>query len=137
MKIKRWLRRKYFLWKYKHNYGTGKLIITKPGDRQLGLTTMMLEDCIRRNYKLYVPTRMAKEILAKEIYDMYNSPTLTSSINPYDYLVTPADISSNKLRGFGNVKIIVDNQCRYENLKTIYDNGYSIENGFIFCSFAA
>lgn len=50
MNIKKWIRKKYIFWKYKHNWNTGKVIILKEGDRQLGLTTMMLEDYLNNDH---------------------------------------------------------------------------------------
>lgn len=138
-KIKVWFRRKYLFWKYKHNKGTGKVIVTKQEDRQLGLTTMMINDCLNRRCMLFVPNEMAKKRTYEEIYNMINSPTMTSSIDPNDYLITPNDINRGKLRGVRNTKIIIDNQCTYKDVTTLYDQGlgHSIENGFIYCPFIA
>ena len=66
-KIKILFRRKYLFWKYKHNNNTGKVIITKEKDRQLGLTTLMLNDCIKNGYVLLVPNQIDKKRLAYEL----------------------------------------------------------------------
>ena len=138
-KFKRWIRRKYLFWKYKHNYNTGMVIVSKLGDRGLGLTTMMLEDCLRKNCMLLVPNAVTKCRMFDEIDKMVNSPTCTSSIDPNDYLITPTEIANGKLQGRHNARIIIDNQCTYRDFTTIRDNGYehSIVNGFIYIPFAA
>jgi hypothetical protein len=138
-KIKVWFRRKYLFWRYKHNKGTGKVIVTKQEDRQLGLTTMMINDCLNRRYMLFVPNEIAKKQMYEEIYSMVNSPTMTSSIDPNDYLITRNDINRGKLRGVRNVKLLIDNQCTYKDVVTLYDQGlgHNIENGFIYCPFVA
>ena len=138
-KFKRWIRRKYLFWKYKHNYNTGMVIVSKLGDLGLGLTTMMLEDCLRKNCMLLVPNAVAKYRICEMIYNMVNSPTCTSSIDPNDYVVTPTEIANGKLQGRHNVKIIIDNQCTYHDFTSVRNSGYehSILNGFVYIPFAA
>lgn len=137
MKIKRWLRRKYLFWKYKHNYGTGKLIITKEHDRQLGLTTMMIEDCLNRNCRLFVPDEITKERIITELHKRVNGSCFTTSINPYDYVISVNDIVNGKFRGQRNMKIIIDNKCKFKDVvRVIDDTNYAIVNGFMYCGYA-
>lgn len=139
MKIKKWLRKKYIYWKYKHNWNTGKVILLKEGDRQLGLTTMMINDCLNKRCMLFVPNEIAKKRVYEEIYNMFNSPIMTSLIDPNDYLITLNDINRGKLRGVRNVKILVDNQCTYRDVIKLYEQGlgHSIKNGFIYLDIVA
>lgn len=138
MKIKKWFRKKYLYWKYKHNWNTGKVIVLKEKDRQLGLTTMMINDCLNKRCMLFVHSESAKRRIYEEIYNMFNSPIMTSSINPNDYIVTLNDINCGKLRGKGNIKILIDNQCTYNDVIKLHDQGlgHRIANGFI-CMYMA
>lgn len=138
MKIRKWFRKKYLYWKYKRNWNTGKVIVLKEKDRQLGLTTMMINDCLNKRCMLFVHSESAKRRIYEEIYNM-NNPIITSSINQDDYIVTLNDISRGKLRGIGNVKIIIDNQCTYSDVVKLYDQGlgHRIANGFIYLDIAA
>lgn len=136
-KIKVWFRRKYLFWKYKHNYGTGKVIITKESDRQLGLTTMMIEDCLNRNCRLFVSNEIAKEHIVRELHKRVNGSCFTTSINLYDYVISVHDIVMGKFRGQRNVKIIIDNQCKFKDVERVIDDtNYAIVNGFMYCGYA-
>lgn len=139
MKIRKWFRKKCLYWKYKRNWNTGKVIVLKEKDRQLGLTTMMINDCLNKKCMLFVHSEAAKRRVYEEIYNMFNSPIMTSSINPNDYIITLNDINRGKLRGIGNVKIIVDNQCTYNDVAKLYDQGlrHRIANGFVYLDIVA
>ena len=113
MKIKKWLRKKYIYWKYKHNWNTGKVIILKEEDRQLGLTTMMLKDCLNNGYVLLVPTETHKKKLAYDIYlrgQLGFLPAITEREAYEKYLISSNDITSGKHIG-KRLKIITDNYC--------------------------
>lgn len=137
MNIKRWLRKKYIYWKYKHNWNTGKLIIIKEGDRQLGLTTMMLKDCFKNDCVLLVPTETYKRKLAHDIYlrgQLRMIPAITEREAYEKYLISSNDILMGKHRG-KRLKIIVDNYCwDWEDMACLRPY---IVNGFLHIDVAA
>ena len=113
MKIKKWLRKKYIYWKYKNNWNTGKVVILKEEDRQLGLTTMMIEDCFKNDCVLLVPTEKHKRYLAHEIYirgQLGFLPTITEKEAYEKYLISSNDIKIGRHMG-KRLKIIADNHC--------------------------
>ena len=137
MKIKKWIRKKYIYWKYKHNWDTGKVVILKEGDRQLGLTTMMLEDCLNKGCVLLVPTENHKKNLAHEIYkrgQLGFLPAITEQEAYEKYLISSKDIQMGKLRG-RRLKIITDNYC-WDFDEISYLRPY-IVNGFLYIDVAA
>ena len=136
MKIKKWFRKKYLYWKYKHNWNTGKLIVLKEGDRQLGLTTMMIKDCFKNDYVLLVPTETAKKNMAYKIYrdgQLGVLPSITKK-EAYKYLMSFDDILMGRHRG-KRLKIIVDNHCW--EWKDLYSIRPYIVNGFVYIGIAA
>lgn len=114
--IKKHLKRNYLFWKYKRNKGSGKLLIQKESDRQLGLTTMMIEDCLKNDYWLYVPTM-------KDRYNLSND--IAKTLCPLD-----------NLQGKKDLNIIVDNHCSFEDVRKLLNKkGYgrvNIINGFVY-----
>lgn len=137
MKIKKWLRKKYIYWKYKHNWNTGKVVILKKDDRHLGLTTMMLEDCLKNDCVLLVPTAAHKKDLAHEIYkrgQLGLIPAITYKEAYEKYLLSIDDIRMNKHRG-KRLKIIVDNHCW--DWEDLYHICPYIVNGFLYLDIAA
>lgn len=136
-KIKRKIRKKYLVWKYNHNWNTGKVVILKDGDRQLGLTTMIIRDCIVNNYKLFVKTDELKRSMAYEMYKLGQlgfAPPITEYEAYEKYLMSPYDVKRNKLRGTRE-KLIVDNSC--SNLEELHYIQPYIVNGFIYIDIAA
>ena len=127
-KIKRWIRKKYVMWKYKHNWNTGKVVILSDGDRGYGLTTMMLKDCIKNDYVLFVPFEADKKSLFKSVEDR----------KEYDkFILTKMDVKmgahvDRNIRG-----VIMDNHCSYADIKFLCDNELAIVNGFIHMGIAA
>lgn len=137
IKIKKWFRKKYLYWKYKHNWNTGKVVILKDGDRQLGLTTMILEDCLKNDCVLLVPTETYKKDLAHEIYkrgQLGFLPSITEKEAYEKYLISSRDIKMGKLRG-RQLKIITDNYC-WDWDEIAYLRPY-IVNGFLYLDIAA
>lgn len=140
-KFKKWIRKKHLLWKYNHNYNTGKLIVLTENDRQLGLTHRMLRDCIDKGYILYVHSITEKHTLTHEIWNMKAidlAPTLTpKSVIFNSYFLTPNDLKcgTHKLRR--NVKVIVDNSCTYSDILILHQAGVKIVNGCVNIPFAA
>lgn len=137
MKIKKWLRKKYIYWKYKHNWNTGKVVILKEGDRQLGLTTMMIEDCLKNDCVLLVPTETYKKNMAHEIYkrgQLGFLPVITEKEAYEKYLISSNDIKMGKHRG-KRLKIITDNYC-WDWDEIAYLRPYII-NGFLYLDIAA
>ena len=116
-RLKRFFRRKYLFWKYKRNKNSGKLLIQKPNDRQIGLTTMMINDCIKNNYTLYVPTLRYKNYI-KSLYDVN--------------ILTPLD----KLNTARDVNVVVDNSCLFEDVRYLCKSKAKIINGFVHEPFA-
>lgn len=137
MNIKKWIRKKYIFWKYKHNWNTGKVIILKEGDRQLGLTTMMLEDCLKNDYVLLVPTETHKKNMAHEIYkcgQLGFLPAITEKGAYEKYLISSNDITMGKHRG-KRLKIITDTYCwDWDEIACLRPH---IVNGFLYLDIAA
>lgn len=140
MKFKKWIRKKYILWKYKHNWNSTKLIVLKEGDRQYGLTQMLMKDCLEKNYTLFVRTETEKKRLAHEMYRC-GQLGFMPSVTEYDaytkYLLSANDIRCGKHRGRRDLKILVDNSCSYNDIKPLYDELLQIVNGFIYVYMAA
>lgn len=137
MKIKKWFRKRYLIWKYKHNWNTGKVIVLTSEDRQLGLTTMMIKDCLEKGYVLLVNTNSDKWNMAHEMYLcgqlMFSHPI--TEANAYKYcLMSLDDVKNNKHIGLG-IKLIVDNSCHDLDALS-YLHPY-IANGFIYVPIAA
>ena len=137
MKIKKWIRKKYIYWKYKHNWNTGKLVILKEGDRQFGLTTMILEDCLKNDCVLLVSTEAYKKDLAHEIYkrgQLGLLPAITEKEAYEKYLLSINDVKMDKHRG-RRLKIIVDNCCwDWDEIARLRPY---IVNGFLYLNIAA
>lgn len=137
MKIKKWIRKKYVYWKYKHNWNTGKVVILKEGDRQFELTTMMLKDCFKNDCVLLVPTETHKRNMAHEIYirgQLGFLPSVTEKESYEKYLISSHDIQIGRHRG-KQLKIITDNHCwDWEDLYRIRPY---IANGFLYLNIAA
>lgn len=139
MKIKKWFRRKYIYWKYKHNWNTGKLIILKAEDRQLGLTTMMIKDCIEKDYILLVANETIKRNIVYEIFkhgQLGFLPAITEKEFYNKYLSSLNDIINNKHRGKYR-RFIVDNSCYGDDLEVLHAIRPDIKNGFIYLDIAA
>ena len=139
MKLKQWLRKKYIYWKYKHNWGTGKLIILKEGDRHLGLTTMMVKDCIEKDCILLVNTESTKKYIVDLIFkygQLGFIPAMTEKEFYRKHLLSLTDINLDKHRGMRR-QFIVDNSCYYDDLETLYCIRPDIKNGFVYISIAA
>lgn len=128
-KLKRWFKKKWLLWKYKHNYNTGELIPTN--DRQLGLTTQLINECLWKNYVLLVPTIRMKDnvlrMMRKELYD----PCMTTTIKPEEHVMSLHDIKAYKHRG-RRVKFIADNSCNKFDVQIALKLGCEIVNGFVY-----
>ena len=135
--FKRWIRKKYLICKYKHNWNTGKVIVLKEEDRNLGLTTMMIKDCLEKDYVLLVNTDSVKRYMAHEMY-LCGQLRLSYPVTEHDaykyHLMSLSDIKRNKHIGLG-VKLIVDNSCRdLDVLNALYPY---IANGFAYVPIAA
>ena len=115
-------RRKYLFLKYKLNKNSGKLLIQKESDRQLGLTTMMIKDCVKNDYYLLVPNLQDKYIIFKV------ANALGYKVN----VLIPSDILSNKLRGT-RINVVVDNHCSFADIHELLCKSHiNIVNGFVY-----
>ena len=130
-KIKRWLRKKYIIYRYTHNYNSDKVIYLNPTDRQLGLTTMIIKDAIKYNVPILVPTFSEKNRVCHEMYKMGqlglgDSITEESAKNNL-VIALFEDLREGKI-----TKILVDNRCSEWDLETfILKNPVRIVNGFV------
>lgn len=132
-RIKKSIRKKYILQKYKRNYGSGKLIYLKDSDRQYGLTFILMKDSIENNIPILVPNNTSKKYMAHEMYKMgqlgFATP-VTEDFALRNLIITPTE---NNVRGRKIEKILVDNQCTIVdilNLRNI-DIRIKIVNGFV------
>lgn len=140
MKLMKLLRRKYLLWKYKHNWNSGKLIVLKEGDRQYGLTYMMIKDCLQNGYVLFVNNEFSKRCLAQKIheYGQLGIVPLVSECDAYDnYLLSTRDIYCDRHKGRKNLKLLIDNSCWYDDVKCLHGTGIEIINGFMYIPIAS
>lgn len=133
-KFKRWCRKQYIIYKYKHNFKSGKVIYLRADDRQFGLSTLLINDAIRYDIPILVPNLYSKKRMAHEIYMMGQLSMVSSVTEDYamkNLVVTP--IESN-LRGLYKLDwILVDNQCNESDVKKMLDISPKtiIANGFV------
>lgn len=116
--IKRFFKRMHLSWKYKRNKGSGKLLIQREKDRRIGLTTMMIKDCKKNDYYLYVPTQFSKNRLKRETNDEVK-------------ILCPLD----NFNGRKNLNVVIDNNCSFEDVDRLFNNAYgriNIVNGFVY-----
>lgn len=120
--IKMFLKRQYLFLRYKLNKNSGKLLIQKESDRRLGLTTMMLKDCVKNKYCLFVRTNKDK----KAVLEVVNELNYTIDV------LCPSD----DLHGRRNLNVVIDNHCSFEDVhKLLNTYGYgriNIVNGFVY-----
>lgn len=145
LKIKRWFRKKQLFYKYNHNYESEKLIVVTDDDRCLGLTLMMMEDCLLRGYRLYVRNMRTKENFAKDMYKYCQlglfpqCPSVSASVAFNNYLLCPEDLKNVKYKGFATTEVIVDNSCTVFEVNELFGlepYGVKIINGFIYVPLA-
>lgn len=138
MKLMKLLRRKYLLWKYKHNWNSGKLIVLKKDDRGYGLTDMMIKDCLQNGYVLFVSNELSKIRLARKINEYGRLGGLpVNERNAYDnYLLSAEDIRWHRHVGRRNLKLLIDNSCWYDDVECLRGKGIKIVNGFIYIPIA-
>lgn len=140
MKFKLWIRKKYILWKYKHNWNSTKLVVLKESDRQYGLTHMLMKDCLENGCTLFVRTETEKKRLAHEMYkcgQLGFMPAITEHEAYAKYLLSANDVRCGKHHGRRDLKILVDNSCSYDEVKLLYDEWLQVVNGFIYVYMAA
>ena len=140
MAFKRWFRKKYIIWKYKHNWNSTKLVVLKENDRQYGLTYMLMKDCLEKGYMLFVRTELEKKRLAHEMYkcgQLGFMPVVTEQDAYEKYLLSVNDIRYGRCRGKRDLKVVVDNACNYDDVKLLHDERIQIVNGFIYVHIAA
>lgn len=120
-KIKMSLRRQYLFIKYKLNKNSGKLLIQKESDRGLGLTTMMLRDCIKNGYCLYVRSNRDRTAILETVNKLgYELDILC----PFDNITGKKDLN-----------VVIDNHCSFGDVHTLLSVGYgrvNIVNGFVY-----
>lgn len=130
-KIKRWFRRKYILYRYKHNYNSGKLIYLKSSDRQLGLTTELIKESVNKNIPILVHNNIARRHIVHEMYKMGQLSLIPSVTEEYamdNLVITPL----TNIRGRGIKWILVDNGCtELDVVKLLDDYLVAILNGYI------
>ena len=131
-KIRKWFRIKYILFRYKHNYKSGKLIYLKSSDRRFGLTTELIKESIEKGIPILVHNNNAKRYIAHEMYkrgQLLLAPCVTEQYAMEKLLITPTD----NLRGRGINWILVDNGCTESDVVKLLDNNYPIAsmNGYI------
>ena len=127
-KIKRWLRKKYVMWKYNHNWNTGKVVVLKEHDKRYGLTKMMLADCFANDCALFLPYELDK---------IYLFPSADDREKYGKYLLSKMDIKMGACNGRELAGVITDNHCTYEDIKFLHDNNIEIVNGFVYMDIAA
>ena len=132
-KLVKKIRRKFLLFKYKHNFKSGKLIKISKKDRQLGLTYRIIEDSVRLRIPILVPNKNIKKWLPYEFTKRYDFGDYANRhIRKYifdNFIVVPTD----NLRGTQIKSFLVDNSCEeYDVLEFMEKNpNLNIENGFI------
>lgn len=138
MSIKKCIRRLFMKVKYKLNLHSRKLIVCTDKDRQIGLSTMIIEDAFYREIKIYVPNSAMRHILTEKLYMKMNhlekKPGKYSMEYIYNhYFITPDDIRNGIHRGQTAIKILVDNACTHEDIHVLLESeSFMIENGFVY-----
>ena len=103
----------------------------KEKDRQLGLTTLMLNDCIKNGYVLLVPNQIGKKRLAYELCTKEHMMLRDAE----QYLMCPSD---NTRAFHRDLKIVVDNHCSFGDISEVMATTMGkIVNGFVYCPYAA
>lgn len=119
--IRMFFRRQYLFLRYKLNKNSGRLLIQRISDRGLGLTTMMLKDCIKNNYCLFVRTQKDKKAVLE-------------TINKLNYKLDVLCPSDNLIGR--RVNVVIDNHCSFEDVHNLLNTyGYgrvNIVNGFVY-----
>ena len=139
MKLKKWIRKEYLFWKYKHNWNTHRLIVLNENDRRYGLTFMMIKDCLEKKCVLFVRDYHEKHMFAQimcEYSQLGLIPFITEREAFDKYLMCPSDISCHKHLGRRDLKFIVDNSCGYNDVMILYRECLNIVNGFV-CIYVA
>ena len=145
VRFKRWIRKKYLILKYELNWNLGEVVTIHANDKLLGLSYLMVDDCIYNNYKLFVPTEAVVDYFLLYIYNkISNSEIFLQKEISYqdvqliyrDYFITPMDIRFGKYKGKGKIKVIVDDSCSKLDLKLIKEAScdypeIEIVNGFV------
>ena len=135
-KIKIFIRRLIIKVRYKYNWYSKKVIVVNDDYRQIGLSTMIIKDALKKDIKIFVPNHMTKMNLMKKMYEIDNDyPTLKSVSSYNDYFITPTDLCRDT-RLVDN-RILVDNQCTPSDILSLKNNGlYQIANGFVYIPYA-
>lgn len=131
--IKKYLRQKYIIYKYKHNYNTGKLIYLNSSDRQYGLTTLLIHDAIKFDVPILVSTEFFRRNIAHEIYRMGQLELVPPVTERYAYEKLVITSPHDNVKGRRMKEILVDNQCSESDVdKFLICYGYpKIRNGFV------
>lgn len=114
-------KRTYLFLKYKLNKNSGKLLIQRRNTRGLGLTTMMIKDCKKNGYYLFVPSLKDKYVIAK----------ITEKLGYEINVLIPSD----NLLGKRSLDVVIDNHCSFADVyKLLNDNQgrINIVNGFVY-----
>lgn len=134
-KIKRYIRKKYIIYRYKINFKTGKLIYLKNTDRGFGLTTLLLKDVLKYHIPILVPTLQTKREVLHKLYNIYQY-----NLNKILLPSTKKDIEENLVltptedtRGRIIEEIFIDNSCTEQDVYMFinYSRITNIVNGFV------
>lgn len=127
------MRRKYIIYKYKRNYNSGKLIYLRNADRGYGLTTLLIEDAIKCNTRILVPSVFARKRVAHEIYRMGQMGMIDPITEEEAYNTMLINCNYTGWTPKNLDFILVDNQCtdsQVEKFLQTYPCA-KIFNGFI------
>lgn len=131
-KIKRWIRKKYILYKYNKNFKSGKVIFLKQDDRGYGLSRLLIKDAIKYKIPILVPTQHSKRYMADEMYrygQLNFIPQITKDYIMNNLIITPTE----NVRGKRLSWIFIDNSCKESDIYEFLNknNTITIANGFV------
>lgn len=101
-----------------------KVIVVNNKYRQLGITTKLLELCIKTDSKLVVNSTTMAMAISYQAFDygqLFSNIFSTLSVDDiYDHIIAIGTITGNKHYFNGKkVKIIVDNSINYKDFKSL------------------
>lgn len=122
------LRRWMLTSRFKRYLGKGKLVVVKPQDHQLGLTTMLIHKCVLEGLVLLVPDQLELTYTRRLFCSLYPELTHESML----FVRCVSSVRNNSARFNTNVRYLTDNSMTSRDLMGIsYQVKAKIEGGFV------
>lgn len=114
-------------------------LTNKRRTRGVGLTTMMIQDCIRNNYVLYIGANSH----ARTWYTMEFQKALDANSHPMrdvhplqvadKFILTDVQLEKQHRGSVSQTCVVVDNICTPADLGPLFRSGAFVVNGFVDC----